>query len=118
MKIYNGKIKNLYVKSVEVNGDKINVLTDSVVLRENAPFYVNRFGRLVSFEHATFLPTFDEAESFVKGVIMNTPKAFDRATCLYACYGDMKEEEISKDQFKVLKKTYKNIRKEKRANDE
>ena len=58
MKYCTGPIKNMYVKNMGVNEKIGEIVTESIVVRKNAPFYWNPLGRLVSFEYNTFLPTF------------------------------------------------------------
>ena len=113
MKYCTGTIKNMYVKSVGVNENAGKIITDSMVINKNAPFYWNIVGRLVSFEYNTFLPTKSEAEAFVIGRAKAFPEHLHLATCLYADYGNMESHEISKKDFKQLKKTYKAMRKQK-----
>lgn len=113
MKYCTGAIKNMYVKNVGVNESVSKVVTESVVLKKDAPFYWNPLGRLISFEHNTFLPTKSEAEAFVVGRAKSLPNHLHLATCIYADYGNMEVHEISRKEFKQLKKTYKAIRKQK-----
>ena len=107
-RIYTGEIRNLYVKSIEVNGKAMEVVTDSMVVRKDAPFYPNFVGKLISFEFDTYLPTKDEAEAYVRETVQRNPNiSLDRATCLYACYGEMSSQSVSNEEFKTYKKTYK-----------
>lgn len=115
MKYCTGPIKNMYVKSIGVNENIGKVVTESIVLQKNAPFYWNGMGRLVSFEYGTFLPTKSEAETFVEEAARRHPDYLTSATCMYAGYGEMTVHEISRKEFKQLKKTYKQIRKQKKS---
>ncbi|MBO5120586.1 MAG: hypothetical protein J6C28_02725 [Bacilli bacterium] len=115
MKYCTGPIKNMYVKSMGVNEKIGEIVTESIVLQKNAPFYWNPLGRLVSFEYNTFLPTKSEAETFVEESAKRHPGCLELATCMYADYGHMTVHEISRKEFKQLKKTYKEIRKQKKS---
>ena len=115
MKYCTGPIKNMYVKSMGVNEKIGEIVTESIVLQKNAPFYWNPLGRLVSFEYNTFLPTKSEAEAFVEETARRHPERLDLATCMYADYGHMTVHEIGRSEFKQLKKTYKAIRKQKKS---
>ena len=115
MKYCTGPIKNMYVKNIGISEKVREVVTESIVLQKNAPFYWNRFGRLVSFEYGTFLPTESEAEAYVEEAARLHPEYLENATCMYADYGHMEVHEIGRKEFKVLKKTYKQIRKQKKS---
>lgn len=115
MKYCTGAIKNLYVKDMGVNERIGEIVTESIVLRKNAPFYWNFLGRLVSFEYNTFLPTKDEAEAYVVEAAKRHPNNLGAATCMFADYGHMEVHEIDKKAFKALKKTYKIMRKQKKS---
>ena len=113
MRIYTGQIKNLYVKSFQINKDGLRVIeTESVVVRKDAPFYRNFVDKMISFEYDTYLPTQSEAEAFVLDAAQKSTGAnIDGATCLYADYSDMQRVDVSKEEFKTLKKKYRAIRK-------
>lgn len=115
MKYCTGAIKNLYVKDMGVNERIGEIVTESIVLRKNAPFYWNFLGRLVSFEYNTFLPTRDEAEAYVVEAARRYPNNPGAATCVFADYGNMEVHEIGKKEFKALKKTYKAMRRQKKS---
>ena len=115
MKYCTGPIKNMYVKNMGVNEKIGEIVTESIVVRKNAPFYWNPLGRLVSFEYNTFLPTREEALTFVTEAAIRHPEHPEMATCLYADYGHMESHEIGRKEFKALKKTYKAMRKQKKS---
>lgn len=115
MKYCTGPIKNMYVKSLGVNVNVGKVITESIVLQKNAPFYWNRFGRLVSFDYGTFLPTKSEAEAYIEEAVRLHPEHLSNVTCMYADYGHIEVHEIGRKEFKELKKTYKQIRKQKKS---
>lgn len=115
MKYCTGAIKNLYVKEMGINEDIGRVVTESIVLKRNAPFYWNPLGKLISFEYNTFLPTRTEAEAFVMETVRRHPDHPEIATCMYADYGNMEVHQISRKDFKTLKKTYKQIRRQKKS---
>ena len=113
MKYCTGTIKNMYVKSIGVNENAGKIITDSMVINKNAPFYWNIVRRLISFEYNTFLPTKSEAKAFVVERARKFPEHLHLATCMYADYGNMEVHEIGRKEFKQLKKTYKVMRKQK-----
>ena len=115
MKYCTGPIKTMRVKSIGVNEDVGKVVTESIILQKDAPFYWNRLGRLVSFEYSTFLPTMTEAENYVVGVAKNNPDHLEYATCMYADYDNMEVHQIEKEEYKELVKTYKQIKKKKKS---
>ncbi len=115
MKYCTGPIKNMYVKSMGINEGIGKVVTESIVLKKDAPFFWNGLGRLISFEYNTFLPTKNEAEAFVVESAKNHPNCPERATCMYADYSQMEVHEISRKDYKALKKTYKEMRKQKKS---
>ena len=105
----------MYVKSIGVNENIGEIVTESITLQKHAPFYWNRVGRLVSFEYNTFLPTKSEAETFVEEAARRHPNNLAGATCLYADYSHMEVHEIGRKEYKQLKKTYKEMRKQKKS---
>ena len=107
MKYCTGTIRNMYVKNIGVNEEAGKIVTDNMIIKKDAPFYINRVGRLISLDYDTFLPTRTEAEAFVVGRAKNFPDHLELATCLYADYGCMETHQISRKEFKELKKTYK-----------
>ena len=110
MRIYTGQIRNMYVKNVEINGSNVRVVTDSIVLKKKAPFYPNFVGRQISFEYGTFLPTQNEAIAYIEESVKRHPESADSVTCMYACYDSLTPQDLSKSEFKLLKKTWKDIR--------
>lgn len=115
MKYCTGPIKNMYVKDMGISESIGDIVTESIVLKKNAPFFWNGLGRLISFEYNTFLPTKSEAETFVLDAARRHPEHPELATCMYADYGNMETHEISRKDFAVLKKTYKQMRKQKKS---
>ena len=115
MKYCTGPIKNMYVKNMGVNEGITEFITESIVLKKNAPFFWNGVGRLISFEYNTFLPTKNEAELFVLDAIRKHPDHPELATCMYADYGNMEVHEIGRKEYNALRKTYKLMRKQKKS---
>ena len=73
MKYCTGAIKNMYVKKVGISETASKVVTESIVLKKDAPFYWNLLGRLISFEYNTFLPTKSEADpSYLSSLIFTS----------------------------------------------
>ena len=107
MKYYTSEIKNLYIKSISISNDVQKVVLDNFVIIQNAPFYLNRFGKFISFEYNTVLPTKEEAENYILGVIKNNPNNSKNATCIYVDYKNMNAHTISKKDFVLLKKKHK-----------
>ena len=104
---FTGNIKKMYVKGLNEDG---TIETESVVLLKDSPFYSNIVGRLISMEYNTFLPTRSEADYFVECLAKAHPNNLSGATCVYADYDNMKSCEVSKKDFKIKKKTYKEKR--------
>lgn len=113
MEIFTGEIRKLYIKKLDIKEDSVDAIVGSVIVKKDAPFYCNIVGRLVSFEHHTYLPTREEAEAYINNIVKNQPSALNDATCLYANYNSMEPKRIDRSEFKQLKKSY---RKKSRAN--
>ena len=106
--IYKGTLKTLYVKDFQVSDEGLVVALDldSVVVAKDSLFYRNFTGRLINFEHATFLPSFQEAEAFVKGVCECNPDS-SKASCLYADYSSIEKCPEETRSVREIKKYYK-----------
>lgn len=107
MEYCTGEIKKIYIKSITLGDGIQNIVTDSIVVKHNAPFYWKCFGKLISIEYNAVLPTKDEAECFVTTIVKNNPERKQSATCIYVDYNDMKVHKISRKDFVLLKKEYK-----------
>ena len=99
-------IKSMRIKSVGVNKNINSIITEDVVLEKNSPFYWNCVGRVVSIKHNTFLPTKEEAHSVIVTEQMNNPDK-QNISCMYADYQNMVVYNVTRKEFKQLKKTYK-----------
>ena len=106
MKYCTCDIKSVRIKNFCVNENISDAITEDVVLEKNSPFYWNFVGRIISLKHRTFLPTKEEARSIVLSEHLNHPKKTN-ISCMYADYENMGVHEISRKEFKQLKKTYK-----------
>lgn len=106
MKIYHGVVRNLsteYIRRFGYNQNYVLVGGPEIV-RENTVFYQTRLQRYVSLEYGTRLPSYDEAYTFLEKALEKNPNC--NASCLFANPKEVKEEEISKEAFKQLKKEY------------
>lgn len=110
MHIYRNDIRNLIVQDFDItpNGVKI-VKTRSVVVKDNAPFYSGLGYSKISFDYGTVLCSEIEALDYLSAVLTDKPSSSIR-TCLYTTE-QFVSEEISRQEFKQLKKTYRKIRK-------
>lgn len=106
--IYKGTVKNLYVKDFQVSDAGVVVALDleSVVVAKDSLFYQNFIGRMINFEYDTFLPSFTEAEAFVREVCKYNPMS-PKASCLYADYGSLEEAKDETRSVKEIKRFYK-----------
>ena len=106
--IYKGTMKNLYVKDFQLSdtGALVALDLDSVVVAKDSLFYKNFTGRLINFEHNTFLPSFNEAEAFVREVCKYNPNS-SKASCLYADYSSIETCPEETRTVKEIKKFYK-----------
>ena len=112
MKIYRGDIKNMRATGFDLyEGTKI-LQSETVVVKKDAPFY-EFFGKKISFDYNTFLAPRDEATGFLKETLEANPTSGVR-TCLFVDYDELVPEEISKEQYKQMKKTYREQRKNRR----
>lgn len=112
--IYRGTLKNLYVKDFKVSEDGLIVALDldSVVVAKDSLFYRNFTGRLINFEHSTYLPSFTEAEAFVRDVCRHNPNS-SKASCLYADYDSI---EVAKDETRSVNEIKRYYKTKKRTN--
>ena len=110
MHIYRNDIRNLIVQDLDItpNGVKI-VKTRSVVVKDNAPFYSGLGHSKISFDYGTVLCSENEAFDYLSAVLTDNPSSSFR-TWLYTT-DQFVSEEISRQEFKQLKKTYREIRK-------
>lgn len=106
-RIYHGKVMKLVVGVVEVKPSATEILKASkFVVREDALFYRNMFGKMVNFEFNTVLPTYDEAFDYIQ-IQKTRNSSCGSASCLYSDLNDMIPEDVSVEHFKQLKKEYK-----------
>ena len=106
--IYKGTLKNLYVKDFQVSEEGLVVALDleSVIVAKDSLFYRNFTGRLINFEYNTYLPSFIEAEAFVRDVCRHNPNS-SKASCLYADYYSVVVAKDETRSVKEIKRYYK-----------
>lgn len=108
--ICKGTLKNLYASNIEVTDKGIKVVLESTVIEKDSLFYHNFVGRLVNFKYNTHLPSYSEAEAYVKDSCERHPE-IGGSTCLYADYGSIEPALDEKRSVKQLKKEFKAQRK-------
>lgn len=108
--ICKGTLKNLYASNIEVTDTGIKVVLESTVIEKDSLFYHNFVGRLVNFKYNTHLPSYAEAESFVKDSCQRHPE-IGGSTCLYADYSTIEPAIEETRSVKQLKKEFRTRRK-------
>ena len=110
-KIFTGPINTLHLKSLSITETNIKLIEESFVLKEDALFYQNIFGRMINFEHDTCLPTKEEAEDYFANVNMEGKEhnaVFRDCSIMYYNEDDLKPlKEVTNKEFKQLKKSFK-----------
>lgn len=111
VQIYQGAIKKLYVATDMIIRGKHSYDIESMTLQKDALFYENFFGRKISVDYDTYLPTEEEAHIFCRNQTVGGLGNIDKATCVYADYDHMKpHSEVSRNELKRLIKTAKQKR--------
>lgn len=102
-------IKSAYVKNLEINGDKVEkIVLDSNVIKKGALFYKGLLGNMISFDHNTTLPSFDEATSYIEQQVSAKQENAETISCIYVDVDNMKfDKKVSMKVFKQLRKEYK-----------
>ncbi len=109
-KIYIADIRRL--ETVTLKKDGITKPgTVSNIYKEGALFYLNRFGRMISFEYGTALPDIDEAHDYVRANFEFFPNPVFHRSCLYVDYSNISSKEVSKEEIKDIKRSYAKTRK-------
>ena len=108
--ICKGTLKNLYASNIEVTDTGIKVVLESTVIEKDSLFYHNFVGRLVNFKYNTHLPSYAEAEAFVKDSCQRHPE-IGGSTCLYADYSTIEPAIEETRSVKQLKKEFRTQRK-------
>ena len=110
MNIYRGDIKNLIVQDFDITPNGVKILkTRSVVVKKDAPFYAGFGHSKISLDYGTVLCSENEALDYLTTILSQRPSSSIR-TCLYTT-DQFTSEKVSRSEFKQLKKTYKEIRK-------
>ena len=106
--IYKGNLKSLFIKDLQITDNGVNAVLESVVVKRDSLFYKNFIGKMVNFEYDTHLPSYSEAETFVRGSIRENGTSL---SCMYADYDNMQVVPEETRTVKELKKEFKAQRK-------
>ncbi len=110
--IEKGSIKNLYVSTYTRSGNNTTLVLSDAVIKEDAEFYRNITGKLISFDYDTHLASRDEATDLIVQAIENNPNT-TLLSCLFVDYDEVEYAgQISEKAFKQLSKRYKDQRKQ------
>ena len=113
-KIYIGPIHTLHLKSLSFAESSAKLSKESFVLKKNALFYQNFFGKIINFEHNTCLPTRDEAEDYLESIIREKKDhnaALRNCSTIYYSEYDLKPlKTVSNEEFRQLKKSFKDLK--------
>lgn len=130
--IYRGTIRKLYADNITLNKNTIAKDVKRTIINDDASFYYN-FGVYVNMEYGCLLANEEEAEIYMNSVLKNKEyiireiltnesisdeekQKFKEAlkktsSCIYYSKSDIKPKcEVSKKEFKELKKTLKTKR--------
>ena len=108
--ICKGTLKNLYASNIEVTDKGIKVVLESTIIEKDSLFYHNFVGRLVNFKYNTHLPSYSEAEAFVRESCERHSET-GGSTCLYADYSTIEPAIEETRSVKQLKKEFNEQRK-------
>ena len=108
--ICKGTLKNLYASNIEVTDKGIKVVLESTIIEKDSLFYHNFVGRLVNFKYNTHLPSYSEAEAFVRESCERHLET-GGSTCLYADYSTIEPAIEETRSVKQLKKEFNEQRK-------
>lgn len=100
--IYRGNISKLVIGHL---GE------ESYVLKKDAYFYKNRFGKMISYDYGTVLPSYDEAREWLEHVINESDNDSNTVDCMYVDYDKLKYEVIPVGKMKVLDRFYRHRKK-------
>ena len=111
-KLYTGEVKKMTVKKLDIFPETDNKLAfNSVVVKKDALFYINRLGVPISIDHDTKLLTRCEAEYYLRDFVKRFPRSADKISCVYAEPPFSFVRELSDEEFRKLKKEKKEERK-------
>lgn len=115
--IYKGPMRGLVVSKLELNNGVIKTLEyETPVIKKDLLFYRGRLNSFISFDYETIMPDQLEALDFIKNIaiqhnITEGPYPF----CNYVNPGEIKfSHQVTKEEFKAIKKQYRQKRKIKR----
>ena len=111
-KLYTGEIRNLTIKSIDPNTSALKKIAyESTVVRNDALFYKNFAGAIISVDYDTKLLSRDEAEYFLECCVETAPSRAMQASCLYQGTDFKFSHEVTNEELKKLIKTKKIERK-------
>ena len=108
--IYKGNLKSLYVKGFQVTDKGIIASLGTILLQRDALFYKNFVGKVINFQYDTHLPSYSEAETFLRS---SAKPGSIGLSCLYADYESIVPAPEETRSVKELKKEFKLQRKKK-----
>ena len=115
--IYKGPVRKIVVSKLEINDGMLQLAEyETPVVKKDALFYRGLFNEFISFDCNTILPDKEEAIDHVKELIelLQARKA-PFPSCDFVNESEIKfSHQVSKQEFKTLKKEYKEIRRMKR----
>jgi hypothetical protein len=111
--IYKGPIRRYTVSKIKVTENGVEcVKTETPIIKKDALFYKGICGKVISFDHSTTLPTYEEAESYAHRQVNYNHEILGLASCLYVNENEVKYyKEVSNKEFKEMKKKMKIKRK-------
>ena len=113
--IYKGPMRKLVVSKLEVTDGAVRLLEyDTPIIKRDLTFYKGLFNSLISFEYGTRLPDQEEAIDFVKNAVAGRESTEGPyPVCPFVNDEEVKySHDICDHNFKVLKKFYRNMRRE------
>ena len=109
-KIFTGSINTLHLKSLSFSEPITKLTEESTILKKDALFYQNIFGKMINFEYDTCLPTKEEAEDYFANINTEAKEhnaTFRECSIMYYNEDELKYlKSISSKEFKQLKKSF------------
>lgn len=109
-KIFTGPINTLHIKSLSLKDNGLNLIKEDLVLKKDALYYQNFFGKMVNFEHNTCLLSKEEAEDYFKNFDSKVKEhniTVEECSILYFNEEELEfVKSISNEEFKALKKSF------------
>ena len=110
-KIFIGPINILHLKALSFTESNIKLVEESFILKKDALFYQNVFGKIINIEHNICLPTKEEAEDYFVNVNREGKEhqaVFRDCSIMFYNEDDLKPLKIiTNKEFKELKKALK-----------